>query len=508
MNKRVAGLISIIVISTSLATVAHAVVKPGTSCPKLGAITLASGLKYTCVKSGKKFVWNKGAKVSNPAVTPSPTPTPTPVVTASPTALPTPASTPVAIQSSQSLGDSNIETCRITDQRPPGSSDGRIAYPARATGRYKNSGPTNIVVLPVDFSDAVGAGKPSTYYQPQLTKAADWVKRYSNGKASYNFITNDQWIRAKGPSKNYNVIHYDQGGTNVPENTARAIQEFINTAGNEYSYKDIAAIWVFYSPNQKEIIHSLDGQGGADLHAPDGSIMRNPRQFSTSVTVTNEDGAPLWGWFVHEMLHAHGLRGHSPIYPYMLGMMAQGGQGASSALNSWDQLILDWLPNDRLYCADLTDLADVTIPIIPRGSDADGIESAMVKISSHQMLVIELEKKSTWAPGLRKDFAGVMAYLVDTKIDTNLESMQTSNFGTTTGTANYLVMPGVSHGTYKTDGKNGPAYGAIVDGALYYHASIEWNQNLVLFAGEQTKLMGVNIGYKTSNGTDFLVLSK
>jgi hypothetical protein len=86
--------------------------------------------------------------------------------------------------------------------------------------------------------------------------------------------------------------------------------------------------------------------------------------------------------------------------------------------------------------------------------------------------------------------------------------MQTSNFGTTTGTANYLVMPGISHGTYKTDGKNGPAGGAIVDGALYYQAGIEWNQNLVLFAGEQTKLMGMNIGYKTSNGTDFLILSK
>lgn len=454
-------------------------------------------------------MWNRGVKVSTAAVPPPPTPTPTPFATPSVAASSTPTAAPIpeAIQNSQSGGDSNIGTCRISDQRPPGSSDGRIAYPAQAMGKYKNSGPTNIVVLPVDFSDAVGAGKPSTYYQPQLTKAADWVKRYSNGKASYNFITNDHWIRAKGPSKNYNVIHYDQGGTNVPENTARVVQEFINTAGNDYSYKDIAAIWIFFSPNQTEIIHSLDAQGGADLHAPDGSIMRNPGQFSTSVTVTNEDGAPLWGWFVHEMMHAHGLRGHSPIYPYMLGMMAQGGQGASSALNSWDQLILDWIPKDRLYCADLAHLPDVTIPIIPRGSDADGIESVMVKISSHQMLVIELEKKSRWAPGLSKDFAGVMAYLVNTKIDTNLESMQTSNFGTTTGTANYLVMPGVSHGTYKTDGTK-VGYGAIVDGALYYHAGIEWNQNLVLFAGEETHLMGVKIGYKNSSGTDLLMLSK
>ncbi len=39
---------------------ATAAVKPGTTCKKLGQISASAGIKYTCIKSGKKFVWSKG----------------------------------------------------------------------------------------------------------------------------------------------------------------------------------------------------------------------------------------------------------------------------------------------------------------------------------------------------------------------------------------------------------------------------------------------------------------
>ncbi len=56
-------------------------------------------MKYTCIKSGKKFVWNKGVKVvpvAKPTSTPNPipqvipTPSPTPTLTQTPTTSPTP----------------------------------------------------------------------------------------------------------------------------------------------------------------------------------------------------------------------------------------------------------------------------------------------------------------------------------------------------------------------------------------------------------------------------------
>ena len=39
---------------------AAAAVKPGTACKKLGQISTSAGIKYTCIKSGKKLLWNKG----------------------------------------------------------------------------------------------------------------------------------------------------------------------------------------------------------------------------------------------------------------------------------------------------------------------------------------------------------------------------------------------------------------------------------------------------------------
>jgi len=72
--------------------------KAGAPCKKVGTTTTANGKKFTCVKSGKKLIWNKGVKVSvpRPSATPTPAASPTPTVTATPTPSVTPTPTPEA----------------------------------------------------------------------------------------------------------------------------------------------------------------------------------------------------------------------------------------------------------------------------------------------------------------------------------------------------------------------------------------------------------------------------
>ena len=79
-----------------ISSTATAAVKAGQSCSKVGSISVSKNVKYTCVKSGKKLVWNKGVKIV-PVVKPTPTPTPTktPEVTSSPTPMPSTSLTPV-----------------------------------------------------------------------------------------------------------------------------------------------------------------------------------------------------------------------------------------------------------------------------------------------------------------------------------------------------------------------------------------------------------------------------
>ena len=73
-------------LSLSVAPTSHAKAPvAGATCSKLNATQVYQGKRFTCVKSGKKLVWNKGVTIK---VTPTPTPTPSP--TSSATATPTP----------------------------------------------------------------------------------------------------------------------------------------------------------------------------------------------------------------------------------------------------------------------------------------------------------------------------------------------------------------------------------------------------------------------------------
>ena len=67
--------IGCLVLTLNLST-ATAAVKPGTTCKKLGQISKSAGMKYTCIKSGKKYVWSKGvgAKSNSPTAPASSSP--------------------------------------------------------------------------------------------------------------------------------------------------------------------------------------------------------------------------------------------------------------------------------------------------------------------------------------------------------------------------------------------------------------------------------------------------
>jgi hypothetical protein len=92
-RKRHLGLAIVLILT--LATPLHAAVpKAGAKCTKAGVTATASGKKFTCVKSGKKLVWNKGVAIKKPLPVVTSTPTPTPMPEVSPTPTPSPTQTP------------------------------------------------------------------------------------------------------------------------------------------------------------------------------------------------------------------------------------------------------------------------------------------------------------------------------------------------------------------------------------------------------------------------------
>ena len=63
MNKRLIAFLSILSLFLSSPLIpANAAAKAGAKCAKAGITEVVKDKSYTCVKTGKKLVWNKGVK--------------------------------------------------------------------------------------------------------------------------------------------------------------------------------------------------------------------------------------------------------------------------------------------------------------------------------------------------------------------------------------------------------------------------------------------------------------
>jgi len=74
MNKKTIIFLLILSLTTFYPQISsNATAKAGAACTKAGITSVVVGKKFTCIKSGKKLVWNKGVMVANPSPTTTPT---------------------------------------------------------------------------------------------------------------------------------------------------------------------------------------------------------------------------------------------------------------------------------------------------------------------------------------------------------------------------------------------------------------------------------------------------
>jgi len=167
MRKRLLVLLTVTLALACLEPVATAAVKPGTVCKKVGQTSTSSGIKYTCIKSGNKLVWNKGVAIKKPAPVASPTPsataTPTPTATPTASAMPTP--------TKFEPWSTNIDSKMLSDE----AQKSFLAWAQARTGATKNhtqqiqeNKNTNRINL-LKKSDDLGAQLFSSYFKQGST---------------------------------------------------------------------------------------------------------------------------------------------------------------------------------------------------------------------------------------------------------------------------------------------------------------------------------------------------
>lgn len=434
-----------------IGAVSFAAVKAGATCSKAGAKSVVSNKKFTCIKLGKKLVWDKGVLLNQTKVSSKPT-NPAP---ASPNTSP---AIPSEGDSCEKLGNeiklipgklickyvmnaelkyilekgiyqpiSNItspnklDTCKIKDLRTEFITPESIAYPVRPHALI-NSGVLNWAVVPIDFRDAIGTVPPSELYKSDLKKIDEWLQWYSNGKLRINWILKDEWIRAPLESENYNWIHPGSPGNSVfsPE---ELMNELAKIGEKNFDYQNIDAVHYFYPFSVTKIYDALTTYSSITTGKISNKGLMNT---ANGYWLTNPANRQLiWAWMIHEIGHPMGLAGHFPINPYQYGIMQnQGGMGLG--LHAWDSLILDWINENQVFCIDSINISGQQIQLVPVEREQAGVRATMIKLSENKVLVVESHKSDKWSFNMPLQNNGVMAFLVDTtkntyRRDENLE---------------------------------------------------------------------------------------
>ncbi|NCV44995.1 MAG: hypothetical protein EBW15_09480, partial [Actinobacteria bacterium] len=171
--------------------------KAGAICSKAGVTKNSDGKKYTCVKSGKKLVWNKGIQIKSAATnkisnSPSPTPSPLPGM--------------------QTQNSNDVRNIIIRYHRPSGDYAGWNIWIWRNSDDNSKDSPISSSGINFEGVDSFGAGVSLTVTGMRdfkdigfILRQGDWITR-DIGKD--RFITNFD-------SRGFAEIWLIQGDENV-----------------------------------------------------------------------------------------------------------------------------------------------------------------------------------------------------------------------------------------------------------------------------------------------------
>ena len=115
---------------------AFGAIKSGTACKPVNSVKTSNGMKFTCIKSKGKLVWNKGVVVAKPVASPTPSTEPS----SSPTPSAMPSSEPASPTPSSTASDVVVKDVTA----------GAFCTPAGASGLTKTGLPVTCKISATD----------------------------------------------------------------------------------------------------------------------------------------------------------------------------------------------------------------------------------------------------------------------------------------------------------------------------------------------------------------------
>ena len=548
MKKFIALLVATMAL-TFVGSNSYAAVKAGSACTKPGAKSVSGGKTYTCVKSGKKLVWDKGVLIPVAKSAPSASASAAPVVAQ---VKEGDSCEKMGVQGKDSQGllecrkfagnvlqfirissdfsaisnptsPDPLTLCQLTDKRVdvPISQVSNvplsIAYPPKPFSTFPGStGTFKVVVVGVDFPDVQGVGSPETIWKDDIVKARQWMDWYTNGKVKLEIVTYPQWVTAPKKSSNYDALNNgDRGATDVQAGglTAQQISDdYIHTIEQVADLTGAASIWIYLPTNVTKPNGSFQPHSAGVQSKKYGFVKAQLVVNGADVYLSDR---PRFAYYLHEMIHAIGLMGHSPKFLPTGGFLNR--NGMMSTADGWTQALLPWdaitwgvAESADTYCIDKAHLKSVDLKLVPLEREQKGLRSAVIRLNDHQALVVESHRSEKWGVGEGAGFAGTMVSIIDTTRSTSFENENTPTDPCVTSTGVYLKVENGNHGLHEAIGqplsKNGKSYYGVT---VYNGISIagdqdKWDLNHIMYPGESISAAGIKVSLVKGGDNDFV----
>lgn len=218
MNKKLVAFLSILSLSLSLPLIpAHSATKAGTKCTKVGIKSVAGNKTFTCVKSGKKLVWNKGI-----AIKPTPAPSPKP-----------------------------------TEANPlPVESNWQTLY-RKTLNSLKQQSIENLQIEAV-YSPTVSKNTSDTQLQEFKNALTFYASRFGKDKKIYILFMSEQdksWWESKVKEYEGSSVSHDWWGTHCPVDALRNCGMGTNSVSTNIFYHLVGSKWTPNVNSKVSVFH-------------------------------------------------------------------------------------------------------------------------------------------------------------------------------------------------------------------------------------------------------------
>jgi M6 family metalloprotease-like protein len=353
-----------------------AAVKAGASCKTIGITSVASSKTFTCIKSEKKLVWDKGIKVTQSTVD---------------VLLPT-----VSLDSTFLSAD-KCELSPSVQNGPP------FDLGFKRSDIWANStGTLNVAVLYLSYLDSKLNPKAIQEYESvQEKKAEEFYRVASYGKLTVNFVNSKNVYSVPKSTASYNLDSPNMDNKTLFEDAMQA-------ASAEFDFTKFEEILLVMPDG----VTAKDLGPAYNFEAKLGNATIKRGVQGTYINPSNKKLVHA-GYLTHELGHTLGLthpyvNEHSPaIWDIM-----QYDDTIAPDLFTWEKFILRWITPNQVSCLDISSLNTTTAYLEANGTASTNKKMLVIRLSSTQAVIVESRRKST-IDKLSSTQEGAIVYKLD-----------------------------------------------------------------------------------------------